>query len=322
MSGVRSVRYGRALNQLFHSRKAQDYYFLPFFRISVAILFLVHWCATWADFHLLYGSSGILATDLAELFKESWIPSFSQVSQLLTRTLGTPEAANIFLFHACAVGGSLLLALGFLTRPSAILLLIMQLIMAKGAYLYAYGIDYFKTLALFYCCVFPVGAQWSVDSRRLRAYGRAVNPTPFRRVLQLHMSIVYFFSGLDKALGYNWWNGEAVWKAVHLPYNKTALGSMLTPFASWPWLFVVMGWIVVLIELCYPAFIFPKRTRILWLMLTVLMHVGIMFFLNLPYFGMFMIALNLSAFLDLSKRDALFAPRNGAIRPSDVRDSK
>lgn|SRR5690606_1797214 len=308
-----SVRYGGALS-FFFRRTAEDYYFLPFFRVSVALLFLVHWCATCTDFHLLYGRHGILASDLAELFKESWIPSFNQVSQLLTRAVGTTEATSILLFHALAVGGSLLLGLGFFARPAAILLLIMHLTLAKGSYMYAYGIDYFKTIALFYCCLFPVGAQWSVDSRRSHADPSEVNPTPFRRVLQLHLSIVYFFSGLDKALGYNWWNGEAVWKAIHLPYNKTALGSMLTPLASWPWLWAAMGWAVVLIELCYPAFIFPRRTRIVWLSLTVLMHVGVMFFLNLPYFGMLMIILNLSAFLDLRKREPLSASRKGNLR--------
>lgn len=130
-----SVRYGGALS-FFFRRTAEDYYFLPFFRVSVALLFLVHWCATCTDFHLLYGRHGILASDLAELFKESWIPSFNQVSQLLTRAVGTTEATSILLFHALAVGGSLLLGLGFFARPAAILLLIMHLTLAKGSYMF------------------------------------------------------------------------------------------------------------------------------------------------------------------------------------------
>ncbi len=299
------ARFRTGVIQFFFRRRVQDYYFLPFFRISIALLFLVHWCATWQDFSRLYGNNGLLASDLAELFKESWIPSFNQISLALTQTFSTSESAHILLFHTLSLSGAVLLALGLFTRPAAVLLLVLQLVLAKGSYLYAYGIDYFKTIALFYCCVFPVGSQLSMDNRLFRRRAVQVpNPTPFRRVLQLHLCFVYFFSGLDKALGFNWWNGEAVWKALHLPYNQTELGSMFTALASWPFLFVVMGGAVILIELCYPVFILAKRTRALWLLLTVLMHVGIMFFLNLPYFGMLMVLLNLSAFLDLQKRDA------------------
>lgn len=305
--------FSAAVSRFFFAYQAQDHYFFAFFRVAVALLFLLHFCATWQDFHLLYGGNGLLAPELSELFKESWIPSFNQISLALTQTLSTSESVNILLFQGLALAASVLLAVGLFTRPVAVLLLLLQLVLAKGSYLYAYGIDYFKTIALFYCCVFPVGSQWSMDNRlfRRRAAGPA-NPTPFRRVLQLHLCFVYFFSGLDKVIGYNWWNGEAVWKALHLPYNHTQLGSMLTGLAVWPLLFAFMGWVVVLIELCYPAFIFAKRTRIVWLSLTVLMHVGIMFFLNLPYFGMLMVVLNLAAFLDLRKRETWGASRQAA----------
>lgn len=296
------AQYGEAVRRFFFDRREEDHYFLSFFRIVIALLVLVHFCATWRDFSLLYGSDGVLARDLAELFKEGWIPSFSQISAFLTDTVSSAESTNILLFKGLFVVAAVLLALGLFTRPAAVVLLALHLVLAKGSYLYAYGIDYFKTIALFYCCIFPVGGQASLDNRLFRARKHALpNPTPFRRVLQLHISLAYFFSGLDKMVGFNWRNGEAVWKALHLPYNKTELGSLLTPLAQWPFLFVLMGWAVVLIELCYPAFIFPRKTRAVWLSLTVLMHVGIMFFLNLPYFAMLMILLNLSAFLDLYK---------------------
>src|SRR5690554_3351405 len=216
------AKHGQAVRRFFFRRRPQDYYFLPFFRIATALLVFVHCCATWQDFRLLYGKEGVLSPDLAELFKESWIPSFNQINLFLSENFSTPEPTNAFVFQALVLGGSLLLAVGLFARPAAILLLLLQLVLAKGSYLYAYGIDYFKTIALFYCCVFPVGSQWSVDNKFFRqGAGASANPTPFRRVLQLHLSLVYFFSGLDKVLGFNWRNGEAVWKALHLPYNKT-----------------------------------------------------------------------------------------------------
>ncbi|MCC5921349.1 MAG: hypothetical protein JJU23_11765 [Cyclobacteriaceae bacterium] len=123
---------------------------------------------------------------------------------------------------------------------------------------------------------------------------------PYRRILQIHLCFVYFFSGFDKMLGVNWRNGESIWKVLHLPYFKSDLGISLDFLQAYPAVFVVMGWGVIIIELLYPIFIFRKTTRQLWLLLTLSLHFGIMLSLNLYFFGGLMILLNIAAFWDFS----------------------
>lgn len=273
--------------------------FLAFFRVCVGVFCLIHFLSVYKDFELLYGAHGLVPTEVSELFKNPLIPSFSQAAHAAMSTLGWSYASASFFFQLLYVVACLALAIGFCSRSSAILLLVLHLMLAKGTYFYAYGVDYFTTIALFYCCLFPVGGQHAADGFFFTK--KKHNPTPYRRVLQVHLCFVYFFSGLDKLAGYNWHNGEAIWKALHLPYFNTDFAFDVNPLATYPFLFVLAGWATICIELLYPVFISFKKTRGVWLCLTVMLHIGILLHLGLYFFSTLMILLNLAAFMDLTR---------------------
>ena len=82
----------------------------------------------------------------------------------------------------------------------------------------SYGVDNIANVALFYGIWMPVGQAVSLD---VRAGRTAPGPSPEARfalrVLQLHLCIVYLASGAAKAAGIEWWNGEAIWRALMNP---------------------------------------------------------------------------------------------------------
>lgn len=282
----------------FFKHKEKDVGFLLFFRVSVSLICLLHFFAIWFDFDLLYRQNGIVPSEVAGLLKQTWIPSFGQIESWFNHTFGIQGQETALLFKAIFICTCLSLACGFMTRPSAILLLFLHLVLIKGSDLYAYGIDNFKTIVLFYCCIFPVGKQFAVDNV---IFGRNVilHPTPYRRILQIHLCFVYFFSGLEKLMGYNWHNGESIWKALHLPFFSTDLSFHIDSLGAYPLVFVILGWGVILIELGYPFFMYYRKTRTLWLILTVLLHLGILLGLSLYFFSALMIILNIAAFMDM-----------------------
>lgn len=279
-------------------RNDKDDGFLLFFRVSVSLICLVHFCAIWYDFDLLYRQNGIVPSEVVALFKQAWIPSFGQIENWLNHTFEIRGQDAVSLFKTTFVCTCLSLACGFMTRPCAILLLFLHLILIKGSDLYSYGIDNFKTIVLFYCCIFPVGKQFAVDNV---VFGRntILHPTPYRRILQIHLCLVYFFSGLEKLMGYNWHNGESIWKALHLPFFSTDLSFHIDSLSAYPLVFIILGWGVILIELGYPFFMYYQKTRTLWLILTVLLHLGILLGLSLYFFSALMIILNIAAFMDM-----------------------
>jgi hypothetical protein len=154
-----------------------------------------------------------------------------------------------------------------------------------------YGVDYVHTIMLFLCIIFPVGRGWSVDALLFRR--ERPNITPYIRLVQLHLCVIYLVGGIGKAMGENWWNGESIWKSMHRPFTSN---THLPWMADYPIVPIVLGIGVVLLELLYPFMIWWRRTRMYWLAGIILMHLGIAIFLGLPLFSASMIVLDLTAF--------------------------
>jgi hypothetical protein len=115
----------------------------------------------------------------------------------------------------------------------------------------------------------------------------------FRRILQLHLCIIYFFGGLTKALGSGWWNGENLWTALTRPPFDVLPAEVIARFSS---ALPALGISVWLLELTYPLFIWPQKTRLACLTLICLMHFGIGVGMGMHLFAIVMIVLNVAAF--------------------------
>ena len=112
-------------------------------------------------------------------------------------------------------------------------------------------------------------------------------------VLQIHLCIIYFFGGIVKLVGSGWWNGDSLWRALtHPPFNVISPESLV----QWRHFFPFLGISVWLIEIAYPVFIWSKKTRNVWLLLIIGMHVAIGLTMGMYLFALVMIVLNLAAF--------------------------
>ena len=189
----------------------------------------------------------------------------------------------------------LLLTAGIFTRVSALLLLLQHVGLYTAVQQLSYGFDYFCVSALFYCLIFPVDRHGSVD-RQLFALRPSRWVTPSLRVLQLHLCIVYFFAGLLKACGPTWHDGEALWKAYQLPAFAGWGHIDITWLGHYPFLWAVLGWLVILLETAYPVAVWMGRIRPYWLLGIITLHAGIAIFMGLYEFSAMMILLNICAF--------------------------
>ncbi|MCW3465335.1 HTTM domain-containing protein [Chitinophaga nivalis] len=287
-------------------RREEDDLFLPFYRIACSLFLLIHFWAIRADFPFIYGNNGMIPADLSDLFKKPTIPTISNITTLLQQLIPMSNDTALLTIRAYYTLLGICLLVGFLSRISAIQLLLLHAILVNGAHLYSYGADTFTSIALLYCCLFPVGQQLSLD-RLLFPRTAWVNPSFYRKILQLHICIVYFFSGLEKLIGFNWWNGEAIWKAIHLPFLYPSFNPDYSFMATYPVIPVLIGWMTILTEILYPVFIWKQAYRKTWLGLVLTMHTGIMITLSLYFFSTLMILLNLAAFMHLRKPGTVYA---------------
>lgn len=119
--------------------------------------------------------------------------------------------------------------------------------------------------------------------------------------MQFHLSFAYMVSGIEKLSGYNWRNGESIWKAIHLPNFDNDFEINVDWLGEYPIVFLFIGWLTIIIELFYPLFISIRKTRMFWLYFTIGLHLSIALFLNLYFFSAIMIIWNVTAFYTFNK---------------------
>ena len=244
----------------------------------------------WA--YLFSGSARKIAETLLSLESHA-IPRFGWFVTLAAQ-LGIPEQTVLFLAWLGLFASGCALLVGIAARSSAIVAWFLHLCAAKSGGFVSYGMDNFVTIGLFYLMLSPLPDRLSLDWR-LRDL-RPKNPQLlgfWRRVLQFHLCIIYFFSGLTKCLGSGWWDGSNVWRAlIRPPFN------VIDPeiLVRWKDLFPLAGVLVCLLEFGYPFFIWSSRTRKIWLFGICGMHLAIGAAMGMYLFSLVMIVLNVAAF--------------------------
>lgn len=239
---------------------------------------------------------GLISRNLGEaiLSLESFlVPRLGWFVTLGTR-VGLREETVLSVAWICLLASGCGLLVGVASRFCAILAWFLHLCAAKSGGLVSYGVDNFMTIGLFYLMLSPLPDRFSLDSRLRKS--RVNDPQLlgfWRRVLQLHLCLIYFFSGLTKCLGSGWWDGWNVWRAlIRPPFN------IIDPelLVRWKYLFPVAGIFICLLEIGYPFFICNSQTRKIWLICICAMHVGIGVTMGMYLFALIMIVLNVAAF--------------------------
>jgi hypothetical protein len=281
---------------------------LAVLRIGLAALLLLQAFALSADLLELYGDRGLVQWSVLEGATPQGVPRIRWVAEALA-PLGVREAEAVravFLLYLAGLAG---LLVGWHTRLAGALAWLTHLAMNESGNAGLSGMDQFAHIALFYCVWMPVGDALSADQLAGRVTGA---PTPAARValrvLQMHLCVVYFASGIEKASGEQWWNGEAIWRAVMRP----DLGQLdFAWLAEVPWVARLACWATLVVEVGYAFLVWPRSTRRPWVLATVGLHLGIAVALGLLAFSAIMIVLNVSAFLVCPEPKAVAASRAG-----------
>ncbi len=265
---------------------------LGFFRIAVSSFALVQLFVLLPDWMWLYGPHGLLPWEVSEALNTNSTPSVLLLSNLLQHIHIAPNITLyiITLVYFIALAG---LLAGFKTRLMGITAWLMHIMLNTTAHFTAYGVETFLHIALFYCAVLPVGCCISVDARKKPLTTPQYLIILSVRIIQLHLCIMYLSCGIEKSMGVQWWNGEAIWMALQQDqFHRVNTGWM----AQIPIVPKLLCWGTLFVETLYPVAIFYKKTKKIWLISIISMHAFIAIFLGLQLFGALMILLNISAF--------------------------
>jgi Vitamin K-dependent gamma-carboxylase len=262
--------------------------------------------------HLFAGTTGLINRNLAEaiLSLDTHFTPRLGWFVALGSNFGLSEQTVLSITRFCLLGAGCTLLVGFACRFSAITVWLLQLCTAKSGAFLAYGVDHFMTIGLFYLMLSPLPDRYSVDWQLRNIRPKSPQLLGFwQRVLQLHLCLIYFFSGLTKCLGTGWWDGSSVWRAlIRPPFN------IVDPelVVKWKYLLPVAGICVWVLELGYPFGIWSSRTRIFWLIGICALHAAIGLTMGMYLFAWVMIVLNIAAFapdLIAARRQTISADR-------------
>src|SRR5882724_3504784 len=271
---------------------------LTFLRIGLGLQVAVYALFLRSDWQYLFASTGkgLVSRELGDAITSFDSPLIPKLGWLvaLGSHIGIGEEAMLSIAWACLLCMGLLLLPGLFCRPAAIIAWFLHLCAAESGGLLAYGADNFMTTGLFYLMLSPLPDRYALDHRLVRIKPKDPQLLGFwRRVLQVHLCFVYFIGGLAKCLGDGWWNGSNLWRSLTRPPLNLISPDILVRFK---YALPVLGISICLIELGYPFFIWIKRTRFVWLVCILAMHIAIGLTMGLYLFALVMIVLNLAAF--------------------------
>jgi len=267
-------------------------------RIGLGLQVVVYALFLSSDWHDLFSSTGkgLVSRQLGEgitAFDSPLIPKLGWLVALGS-SVNIREETVLSVAWAGLLCMGFFLWLGLFCRSAAVLAWFLHLCAAESGGLLAYGADNFMTIGLFYLMFSPLPDRYSLDHRLVKTKPKNPQLLGFwRRVLQLHLCLVYFFGGLAKCLGSGWWDGTNLWRSLTRPPFDIISPDVLIRFK---YVLPGLGISICLIELGYIVFIWMKKTRLVWLVGILAMHVAIGLTMGMYLFALIMIILNLAAF--------------------------
>jgi hypothetical protein len=289
-------RTWESLNRFFFPLETDTW--LACLRVGLGLQVIFYALSLRGDWREMFGpnANGLVGREIAEAILATDSVLAPRITWLTTAGgwAGLPEEVVLSVTWWLFVIAGVLLLIGLFSRGAATAAWFIHLCVIGSGELLLYGADNFTTIGLFYLMLAPLPDSYTLDARwRNIRRGDPQLLGLFRRVLQLHLCLVYFFGGLSKSLGGGWWNGASMWRALTRPPFNVIPPELLV---SWRYLFPVAGIFICILEIGYLFFIWPKRTRLFWLTCMLGVHIGIAITMGMFLFSFVMIVLNVAAF--------------------------
>jgi hypothetical protein len=220
----------------------------------------------------------------------SWINTFQfGIFQIWTSDTAVLIAWILLLLSAVS------LTLGWHSRVSALLVWILFLSFLRRNPMILYAGDQVMTNTALILAISGCGAALSLDQRRRNgrfwsAEERVRWPI---RLMQVQLSLIYFFSAQTKLIGEAWNDGSAVsfpWRV----YRDWAIFPVPQWLAENPFLVNVATWGTMAIELSLAILVWNRHYRYWVLAAGVIMHTLIWLNMSVQFFGLAMFVLYLA----------------------------
>jgi hypothetical protein len=251
---------------------------LGLFRIAFSFVLLITVEGLAEDALVWYGEEGVVPAAVARQSLEG--PRLN----LLTILPQSDLIVRCFVGVLLLAGFSLLI--GFRTRLASIIVwACLVSVHHRDVFLLHSGDHLMRTLS-FFLMFAPCERAYSVDRLLRLRRGLELPGTPYivpwaQRLLQIQVCVMYFDAVLYKLAGTHWIDGTAAWYISQLDEFKRF---PLPDLAHTLWFSQLATWSALAVEAAFPLLVWFRPLRPWVLVAGVLLHLGLEYTMNLPFF--------------------------------------
>lgn len=216
--------------------------------------------------------------------------------------------------HGALVLALLGLALGVGGRIWTFVTWLLSLSFLQRNYFVAYGADLIGTMWLFYLSWTRHNAYFSVlnycDRERISKIKCDIFSSAGARMIQLHLCVIYGFTGLQKLKGMSWWDGTSLW-TVWGNRQMTVVDMAWT--SQWPMMIAGFVFMTLFFEVYFPVLVWRAKIRPWLLFIGFCFHLGIAVTMGIWSFGSIMVSAYVLFFSDEFRLENLAAKFKAAL---------
>jgi hypothetical protein len=133
-------------------------------------------------------------------------------------------AINLWIVYGLGLVAILLMIVGLFSRVTTIAAFLFVLSFVHRTPMMARPVDFVLTMLMFYLCIGPSGAYFSIDAILRRRKRQATTDVPEQReqlfssaatvairLMQVHLALIFFAMAMAQLREEAWWQGTAVW---------------------------------------------------------------------------------------------------------------
>lgn len=253
---------------------------LGIIRICAALIALASLISYTPDLDRLLSANGMMPVQLVVDLQTALKEDGTQVLPWRWSYLDGLSGQELHIAHTCGMAVMVVLALGFLTRISSVLALVVFLAYLHRVPQVTMYHERVLPFVLFYLALGPSGATLSLD-RWIAHRRKAPLPQPTwtatvpLRMMQIHLAVISFMMVIGKLSNdASWWSGMALWWLAIVPDG---------PLLNITWLnnnhrFILNFWshAIVFFELAFPFLVWNRYARPLMVVLGLLVWTSVM----------------------------------------------
>lgn len=176
-----------------------------------------------------------------------------------------------YFILSVAIAISVAFILGFRTRYTSVILLVLYYNIQAAVSGFCFGYDFYTFQLLFWAIFLPLSNYFSWDARRNRTSEKYLSALPVSIAILTQVAVVYCTTGLVKA-GPSWWGGYAL-RTMSLDIFST---HGIAPFLrSTPLIYVPLTYLTLIFEILFPLLLF---VRYQWVYLRIIAAVILLIF--------------------------------------------